>query len=413
MTIGSLLVTLGFKIDGIDDLKDVSKEIDSAVGSATKLALGVDVLTTGLAAMIHGALNATTSLRQFGLVTGLSTEELQQWQYKAALSNVSAQEMADTVENIQKTGMKIATTGEGAQPWVLLGIDPTQNPFKVLAQLQTVLNSMDARRVALARSIVDQTGIGRNVFAMLRQPDAGRLPARFIVNEKDQAKMAALNREWQNLGFLVNQTKTKFISELGPGLTDIVVLLERAASAANRFVQWLDVHPNVAKGLAYAAGIIAGLAASMTVIGGISFALIGAGFAVAFAPIIEAAAAIGAVGGLFEFLKPHLNRPGEYDPKNPLTGKPNLRGQYKNRFGYELGSDSEAPFDPGHPLGRRTTYRDIVPDAYNGGGGKSVTQNNTINLSEAAHGPGAARRIQETWNAQLDSAGFGADAFGY
>ena len=98
------MISLGFKIDGMDDMKSVEKSLKESTIAAGKLAAGVDLVVGALAAMMHTAVDAAVGFQKFNLTTGLSSSELQQWLYTASLANVSASELTESVKALQMAG---------------------------------------------------------------------------------------------------------------------------------------------------------------------------------------------------------------------------------------------------------------------------------------------------------------------
>jgi hypothetical protein len=405
VTLGELYVILGFKVEGSEDMKQVSKDLDDTVRTATKLALGVDLVTTGLAVMIHTAVEAAVGFHQFELATGLSSEKLQQWNYRAALANVSAQEMMQTIEGLQKAGIKAATTGEGMQPWVLLGIDPRQNPFTVLSQLGRELQSIDQRRVALARQITEQAGIPRDVFAMLRQPDPGNLPGRHILTDEQQQKLMGLNREWERLGFLITQDKNILSSEMAPQLTRFVTLLERGVDAAAKMIGWLGNHPNVARWMVDATVAATAMASAFLTVVGAAKGLATAITLVnsAFVPeIIALGIVTSAVLGLADaylVLKSAKDHSGDANRQHlGAAGRSALSLPDQQRSG-----SSYFEWMKNHPTDNSVT----------GARTSSISQTNTFHITESGDVSRTKRGVIDALGAQLQGAGYSAEAPNY
>ena len=267
MLIGELFAKLGFKIEGAEDLKKVEESLKRTTMTATKLAIGGDALMAAFIAMMNSALSSSTAFAKFALATGRSTDQLKQWQYTAALANVSAQALTDAVKSIQMAGVRVSATGEGYGAWALLGIDPRQNPFVILKQLQTELNSLNAQRVAAARYIVTQAGLSEDIFQMLRRPANAALPGRYILTGADQAALQALNTEWQRMWFLIGSVKDRFSADFAPAARTVVIWLERAVNLLSKFVDWLG------RGTPAAQMVKVGLIALVAGVGALSVAL--------------------------------------------------------------------------------------------------------------------------------------------
>lgn len=336
MTIAELLVKIGFKFDGTDKLPQVEKQLNETAGTAGKLALGIDAITAGMGYLIDTAMNAAVGLNQFHLATGLSAESLQEMQYNAKLANVSTSEMMNTVKNLQKIGNDIRLGKGDAQPWVaFLGLDPTQDPNKLIAKLRASFSSLTDAQAGFARNIASQAGISDTVFAWLRTkpgPDEV-LPKWAELTDQNTAALVALNREWQKLEGQTGGEKNKFISELAPALTSILVDLEPVAREFGKFVFWLDRGSPAANAVKDAiVGLGVGLAATGTILttfaaGAKLAALATDVLELALAPLLIDALALGAaLTGVYlifkqieDFRKAHHTAPEDVIPS--LGGK--------------------------------------------------------------------------------------------
>ena len=275
MTIGELYAKLGFKIEGAEDLKKVEADLKQAFITTTKLAVGVDALGAAFIGLINSAMGSAVGFQKFGLATGLSTAELQRFQYQAALANVSLQEVDQAVRQVQMAGMRVSATGEGFGAWALLGIDPRQNPFEVFRRLQTELVSIDTRRVAAARYITSQAGIGDNMFQFLRRGPGPELPGKYLLAGKELEALQDLNREWQKTYYLIGKVKDRAGGELAKPVQDMLMPLERGVSLLANFVDWMSRGTPAAQALKEA---LFGLGKGITILGASLTAIaIGAG----------------------------------------------------------------------------------------------------------------------------------------
>ena len=240
MKIAELYAAVKFQIEGDDQLPKIDERLDETSKKVGKLALGLDVLTAGLGYMADIATNTAVGLHKFALSTGLSTQELQQWQHTAALSNVSAKEMEDTLVNLQSVHSKMVLQGgSAAVPWLLLGISPSEkDPFKMLEVLNKAFNSVDKNRVAMARNIAEMAGLGPNMFQMLRRKDLpiDALKEMYVLTDQDQQKLVTLNREWLTLTDQAQRASNVFMAEMAPALTRVLDLLIRVVDKVAEFV---------------------------------------------------------------------------------------------------------------------------------------------------------------------------------
>jgi len=182
MTIGELLVKLRFSITGEQNLSVIENRLQTAGNLAGALATRLTIATTALGVIAYKALNASVALSKFQQVTGISSRDLQQWQYAAAKFGVAGDEVATTFKNIEQAQAGIALGEGNIAPWQLLNIDPRQDPRKVLLDIHDRIQGMQP---AMARFVTSQMGIGEDMFVFLSQANIqyGELNKKFEASE--------------------------------------------------------------------------------------------------------------------------------------------------------------------------------------------------------------------------------------
>jgi hypothetical protein len=240
VTIGELFVKLGFKVEGAGDFKKVAADLKDNAAAAGKLAIGIDAIMAGFTGMMYLAMQAGTTLQKFHLTTGLSTDELQRWRFAAAGASVAANELDDAVKQIQMAGMKASATGEGVGAWYLLGIDPRQNPFTILRQLNQENHSVDQTRVAAARYIAEQAGFGANIFQMLRGDLNLNTPAGSLVSPDDAKRLYEMNGEWNQMKLRIEAAGERFAVVFKPAFEDFIGVLSRLLEKTGGFFDFLN-----------------------------------------------------------------------------------------------------------------------------------------------------------------------------
>jgi len=203
MTIGELLVKLRFSITGEQNLSVIENRLQTAGNLAGALATRLTIATTALGVIAYKALNASVALSKFQQVTGISSRDLQQWQYAAAKFGVAGDEVATTFKNIEQAQAGIALGEGNIAPWQLLNIDPRQDPRKVLLDIHDRIQGMQP---AMARFVTSQMGIGEDMFVFLSQANIqyGELNKKFEASEEENKRLMELNGR-------IEQFKTKLL----------------------------------------------------------------------------------------------------------------------------------------------------------------------------------------------------------
>lgn len=219
MTIAELFVSIGLK--GTDKTQSGLRKTKAGVEElrasslATKAAIAGMVI--GLERLTGFASQLGTDLYKFGVTTGLSTEELQKWQYAAMKFDVTGEEMANTIQSVQ-TAIAEMKLGRG-QPELLglLKVDPSKldDTFYVMDKVEDFIKSV--KDPAIARSLAKSLGISDNVFQALKAMNRERdKPTRFqIITDTEKAKLLKVNSEWKDFWFNLKMVGTHFVSQFG------------------------------------------------------------------------------------------------------------------------------------------------------------------------------------------------------
>jgi hypothetical protein len=217
------------------------------------------VLAAGaMTALTKIASNAAFELVKFTNLTGLSSQQLQAWQQQAAASGVSGDELTQSIMRVQEASNRIQM-GEGdAAPWKLLGIDPTQDPFVVLGQLQNQMNSFSNK--GMATMFARDLGLSDNVISFIKERD--RLPAAdksLLLSENEVKNLKEFNiyfnRVWDNVKRSIN----KLGVTLAPIATSIMWVFDRMAKALVTISKGFDIAGDKLskyKGIFIALGIV-------------------------------------------------------------------------------------------------------------------------------------------------------------
>lgn len=267
MKIADFFIALGFDIKGSSDVDKTEQSVAKLELSSVKLLAVTTGLNAAFYAMIKTAVEAGVGLQRFALTTGLSIEQLQQLQFAASRGNVAASQMATAIGAIQKARAAIAFgNAEAAAPWMLLGIDPRQDPFKVLEQLRQQVLKLDP---AIARQKLSEMGFSDDILFLLRQPGFGQggLARSLTVTDAEANRLAALGSSWRQLLFTLGQVGARFAAQFAEPLAAVLDRLSRGVLLLGRFVDWLD------RGSAGAQAFKYGVLGLVTVLTGLNVAL--------------------------------------------------------------------------------------------------------------------------------------------
>jgi len=307
-------------------LEHVKKGMNDIVSSSLQAKAAMLAVITGLERLTGMASQTGMDLYKFGATTGLSTQELQKWQYAAMKFDVSGKEMEGTITGVQ-SAMSDMMLGKGAPEAMMalqnaVGFDPekSRDTFYVMGKIQEFIKSMP---VDAARSMSKSFGISDNVFQMLRmstKQDRNALGRR-VINPKEIETLKNINIQWKEFWFNLENIGTKFIASETFG--KFFKVLADGGAAIVEFGSWIS-------------SLIERSPAAQA-----AFLLIGLGIASMMGPLVAASVAITALIALFGELKKYAN--GE-----ALFGGM-ISAESVNKFKSMMGSPAAAVYDWLHP----------------------------------------------------------------
>jgi len=150
MTIAELFVNLGVK--GADSAGKALGGVKGGLGEVKSMSLEAKAALVGviygLERMMSNSAQLGTSLTNFNALTGISAQQLQQWQYAARQAGVAGEEMTGSMKAVQST-MANMLMGKGAPEGMAMlankvGFDPARarDTAYVLGQLQKFAQSV-------------------------------------------------------------------------------------------------------------------------------------------------------------------------------------------------------------------------------------------------------------------------------
>ena len=241
MEIAKLFARIGVKADS-GQLASFTKGLGQASSGLLKLAglaAGPIGAAMALKKFTSQAMQTALSLQNFSAETGVSAEALQRW--KAVADQVSgsghAVEAAITSIAINREALKL---GEGnLSPYQLLGIDPFQDPIKVLEDLRKETARLPQ---AMKANIIQQMGLSSDLIPMLELTNeqfaemSGRA---YVMPQSAINGLNSTRRSLTELGQAGKYFQGLIATGLAPGLKKFTDNLNR----------WIRQNPQVIEGI--------------------------------------------------------------------------------------------------------------------------------------------------------------------
>lgn len=164
MNIAELFARIGLKTD-----EGKAKSFSRAM---TTVKVGMIAATAAAAAtslairkITSDAMAAAVAFKQFEVETGASAQQLQKWQAVAEQTNQTAESVTAAIKAIVANQEKIRLGQGDISGFQLLGIDPRQDPFKILEELRVKTKGLSD---GMKKNILAQMGVGAGMLQTLR-----------------------------------------------------------------------------------------------------------------------------------------------------------------------------------------------------------------------------------------------------
>lgn len=238
MKIGELLVALGFEGAG-----EMMKSLDGLTTKTLSFANNLYDAIKQLNAMTEAAREHAYAMDLYEKTTGKSADELQNLSYRAAQFNITQEQLAGTLRNIQQISTDVRLGRGMPSAFTLFGIDPNQDPAQILNKVQQAIKTLDA---PTALNIASELGIDEKMFYMLKMTSKGMegLNKQYRITAQERGNLIKLNAEWQKFWFLLKQIQTKFQSATASLQADAIKrfleIANRIADMASAFMKAVE-----------------------------------------------------------------------------------------------------------------------------------------------------------------------------
>ena len=154
MKIAELFAELSFKSDQTK-LKEFISNLGDLNMRTVMSAAGLGAIYEVTKNIMDGAVAAAIPIEHFTKVTGQSGTELQKWTYFAKQAGIEGDLIAQSIGGLQNSVAKMRLTGEGAQGFLFMGINPievlkTKSYFDLLGMILDRLKSYSPEYQRLA-----------------------------------------------------------------------------------------------------------------------------------------------------------------------------------------------------------------------------------------------------------------------
>jgi len=221
-SVGELFISLGIKADEAS-LKRVDNGIKSIRNGTIALGAAFAGAVVGLDRFVDGSLRGVVALQNLSNQTGLAIEELQKWQQAGQLSNlaISADQIAQSIGNVQQNLSQIRLGQGDITPFQLLGVNVGQDAFGVLDELRGSIKGLDN---ATATNLLTQIGLTPdfiNILKLSRQ-EFEELSENTFLNPKQRENIDRVGTSIKALKLRFIALKDQAVAKIAPQLNELV-----------------------------------------------------------------------------------------------------------------------------------------------------------------------------------------------
>ena len=231
MNIAELFARIGLKTD-----EDKAKSFSRAMTTVKVGLIATTAVAAGTALAIRKitgeAMDAAVAFKQFETETGASAQELQKWQAVALQTNQSAESVSSAIKAITSNQEKIKLGQGDISGYQILGIDPRQDPFKILEDLRTKTKGLSE---GMKKNILSQIGVGAGMLQTLNLSNkefdemAGRA---WIISPKAVKTLTETKSAMDMAGKAISYMKAQIAVGLSPQIKKIT----------KQFQEWMKVN---------------------------------------------------------------------------------------------------------------------------------------------------------------------------
>jgi hypothetical protein len=222
MTVADLFVKIGLQgAQGVmKGLSGIGKSLEGVASTSLATKAAIAGVIVGMERLTGWASQAGADIKNFGVVTGESTKELQNWMHIGDRYNVTGDEMISTIKGIKNAMTQMDLTGampEGFGTFAdTVGFDDTQknNVFYVMNKLEEFAKKV---KPGAANVLLKSMGVGDKMHQMfvVMDKDKDKISKTDIITDPELEKLEAINKMWKDFWFKLKTMGIKLVAKEG------------------------------------------------------------------------------------------------------------------------------------------------------------------------------------------------------
>jgi hypothetical protein len=206
---------------GLKGAANANMSLKGLAGSSLALKTTIVAAVIAMERMSAAARAMAVDLDKYEKLTGKSADQLQELKFMAEQAGISGDELAGTIQSLQKARTDILLGKGNITPFMMLGIDPNTDPVEMLEVLRRKIGELP---VEIARNNTGMLGISDDMFYMLSQSGEAfeKLQEKYKLTEKNRKDLLLLNTEWRKLWVIIKNLSAQFQAVLAPSVRVLV-----------------------------------------------------------------------------------------------------------------------------------------------------------------------------------------------
>jgi hypothetical protein len=213
------------------------------VGSFTKglqvAAFKLTAVTSAMTFFAKKASDAAVNVDKISTLTGLSANTIQRLGDMAAQTGGNVNDLAGAIQNFQRQSVDIMLgRGGNIGTYQLLGINPHEDPLKILGQVQAKLKSMPTQ---FGTAMAHDLGLSDDLIYFLKNADHLKPPSEeTLLTDKEIKRLKEFNFNFNRIFEIGKRTLQKFSTAILPVVTQFLNAIEGISKAFGVVLNVMD-----------------------------------------------------------------------------------------------------------------------------------------------------------------------------
>lgn len=219
-------------------LHTAHSKLSSLVGTINAYRLELIGAASALIYFTHKTSEIVIEFDKLSSSTGISADTLQRVSAMAAESGASIDDLGSAVERLQKSSIDIMLGKGDISPYAFLGLDPHQDPLKLIERMQAKLKSMP---VALGTKAAEDLGFSKELIYFLRNADQIKPPPKeTLITEDEMKRLKEFNFYFNRIFDQARRVLSKFGATIQPFVSSLLYAFDRMTSMVGGFLNFIS-----------------------------------------------------------------------------------------------------------------------------------------------------------------------------